>query len=145
MARLGADHDLVPVCPEVAGGLPVPRPAAELQPDGTVRTVTGEDVTERFRQGAVMAVAAARAAGAGRAVLKARSPSCGCATVYDGTFTRTLVAGEGVTARVLREEGLVVESDEDVSAENRKPNESERPPPASGSASMGARALSSDG
>lgn len=114
VARLGEDAELVPVCPEVAGGLSVPRPAAELQPDGRVRAQGGEDVTEAYRRGAAAAVAAARAFGADRAVLKARSPSCGCGEVYDGSFTRTLVAGDGLTARALREAGLEVCSDEDL-------------------------------
>lgn len=114
VVSLAADHDLVPVCPEVAGGLPVPRPAAELQPDGTVRTRAGEDVSDAYGRGAALAVAAARRAGATMAVLKARSPSCGCADVYDGTFSRSLVSGEGVAARALREAGVAVRSDEDV-------------------------------
>ncbi|MGH9151219.1 MAG: DUF523 domain-containing protein, partial [Acidimicrobiales bacterium] len=65
-------------------------------------------------RGAAAAVAAARAFGADRAVLKARSPSCGCGEVYDGTFTRTLVAGDGLTARALRHAGVEVCSDEDL-------------------------------
>ena len=114
VAALAAEHDLVPVCPEVAGGLGVPRPAAELQPDGSVRTSSGDEVTRAYRRGASVAVAAARAAGATAAVLKARSPSCGCAEVYDGSFTRTRVPGEGVTARALREAGIAVRSEEDL-------------------------------
>ncbi|HVM06458.1 MAG TPA: DUF523 domain-containing protein [Acidimicrobiales bacterium] len=114
VTRLAAGADLVPVCPEVAGGLPVPRPAAEVQADGTVRTGSGNDVTEQYRRGAAAALAAARAFGATRAVLKARSPSCGCGEVYDGTFTRTRVKGDGVAARALREAGVAVCSEEDV-------------------------------
>ena len=114
VARLAADADLVPVCPEVAGGLPIPRPAAELQPDGRVCTGTGADVTEEYRRGAAAALAAARTFGATRAVLKARSPSCGCGEVYDGSFTRTRVKGDGVTARALRDAGIAVCSDEDA-------------------------------
>ena len=129
VARLAEDHDLVPICPEVAGGLPIPRPAAELQPDGSVRTQAGEDVTRFYRRGAASAVEVARRTGARRAVLKARSPSCGCHEVYDGTFTRTRVAGEGVAARVLRAAGIEVRSEEDL----------EEPPPSGGpdSANMG--------
>ena len=112
VAALAADHDLVPVCPEVAGGLPVPRPAAECQSDGSVRTRDGVDVTDAYRLGAAVAVGAALAAGVTSAVLKARSPSCGCAGVYDGTFTRTRVPGEGVTARALRLAGIPVRSEE---------------------------------
>ena len=111
---LRATHRVVPVCPEVAGGLPTPRPAAELQPDGRVVTGAGEDVTDAYRRGADAAVALAMATGAQRAVLKARSPSCGCHQVYDGTFTRSLRPGEGVTAAALRAAGLTVESEEDL-------------------------------
>ena len=118
VARLGRDADLVPVCPEVAGGLPIPRPAAERQPDGTVRTGSGDDVTAEYRRGAGRAVDAARTFGAARAVLKARSPSCGCGEVYDGTFTRTRVTGDGVTASALREAGVAVCSDEDLDRES---------------------------
>ena len=114
VAELAEDHRLIPICPEVVGGLPTPRPAAEIQPDGSVRTADGRDVTDAYRRGAEAAVALARAVGAREAVLKARSPSCGCHEVYDGTFTRTRVAGEGVTARSLREAGLTVRSEEDV-------------------------------
>lgn len=114
VAALSAGCRLVPICPEVVGGLPTPRPAAELQADGSVRTADGEDVTDAYRRGAEAAVALASATGAEEAVLKARSPSCGCHEVYDGTFTRTKVRGEGVTARALREAGLRVRSEEDL-------------------------------
>lgn len=117
VAHLARDHDLVPVCPEVAGGLPTPRPAAELQPDGTVRTAAGDDVTALYRRGAAAAVAAAKTTGSTNAVLKARSPSCGCGQVYDGTFTRTRIPGDGLTARALREAGVQVRSDEEMDAE----------------------------
>lgn len=117
VAHLARDRDLVPVCPEVAGGLPIPRTAAELQPDGSVRTAAGEDVTEFYRRGAAAAVAAAASAGVTSAVLKARSPSCGCGQVYDGTFTRTRIGGEGMAARALRQAGVRVRSDEETEAE----------------------------
>jgi uncharacterized protein YbbK (DUF523 family) len=102
------------VCPETAGGLPTPRPAAEVQPTGRVCTRSGDDVTESYRRGAAHAVRLAAAAGVAGAVLKARSPSCGCHEVYDGSFTRTRVPGEGMTARALREAGVAVWSEEDV-------------------------------
>ena len=112
--RLAAEFSLVPVCPEVMGGLPTPRAAAEVQPDRRVVNESGDDVTDAYRRGAEAAVELARAVAAERAVLKARSPSCGCHEVYDGTFTRTRVAGEGVTARALRAAGLHVESEDDI-------------------------------
>ena len=116
VVALGRETRLIPVCPEMMGGLPSPRPPAEVQPDGRVRTAAGDDVTSFYERGAAAAVDVAAAAGATEAVLKARSPSCGCHEVYDGTFTRTRVAGEGVTAAALRAAGLNVRSEEDVTA-----------------------------
>jgi uncharacterized protein YbbK (DUF523 family) len=104
---------LVPICPEVVGGLPTPRPAAEIR-DARVVTAAGEDVTQEYERGAQAAVELAMTLGAKRAVLKARSPSCGAHAVYDGTFTRTLRDGEGITARALRAAGIEVVSEEDV-------------------------------
>lgn len=110
-------YRLIPVCPETVGGLPTPRPAAERSAaDGRVRTATGADVTDAYLAGAAQTVAIAAAAGAPAAVLKARSPSCGCHQIYDGTFSRTRVTGEGVTAEALRRAGVEVVSEEDVAA-----------------------------
>jgi uncharacterized protein YbbK (DUF523 family) len=116
VAQLGAGHRLIPVCPEVAGGLPTPRPAAEKGADGRVRTADGTDVTVFYERGAAHALALARAVSAIGAVLKARSPSCGCNGIYDGTHQRVLVPGEGVTTGALRAAGVAVCSDEDVAA-----------------------------
>jgi uncharacterized protein YbbK (DUF523 family) len=114
VAMLADRHRLVPVCPETLGGLPTPRPAAELQPDGSVRTAGGDDVTAAYRRGAAATVALAAAVGASAAVLKARSPSCGCHSVYDGTFSRSTVEGRGVTAAALSAAGLTVQDEDDV-------------------------------
>lgn len=114
VSALAWRHRLIPVCPEVAGGLPTPRPAAELAPDGRVRTADGTDVTDFYERGAAHAVGLARTASAVGAVLKARSPSCGCHQIYDGSHTRALVAGEGVTAAALRAAGVPVCSEEDA-------------------------------
>ena len=99
-------HVLVPVCPEVLGGLDVPRSPAELQPDGRVLTQDGQDVTAAYRAGAERALEIAKEHGCTVAVLKARSPSCGCGEVYDGTFTHTLTPGWGIAARLLDEAGI---------------------------------------
>lgn len=117
VVALGERFRLVPVCPEVAGGLPTPRPPAELQPDGRVETADGRDVTVAYERGAAHAVALARSVGAAEAVLKARSPSCGCHEVYDGSFSRRRVPGEGVTAAALRAAGVAVRSEEDVAVD----------------------------
>ena len=107
-----AGHNLVPVCPELLGGLDVPRSPAEIQPDGRVVTQDGEDVTAAYRAGAERAVEIAKEKGCTAAILKARSPSCGSGEVYDGTFTHTITSGWGIAARLLDEAGLEV-TDED--------------------------------
>ena len=111
-----AGHTLIPVCPEVLGGLDIPRAPAELQPDGRVVNEDGEDVTAAYRAGAEAALKIARETGCTLAVLKARSPSCGCGEVYDGTFTHTLKGGWGVAARLLMEAGITVMDEEDLPA-----------------------------
>ena len=110
---------LIPVCPEEAGGLATPRPAAEIVGgdgadvlDGRTRVMTadGADVTENFVKGAHHALRIAQTNGATQVVLKARSPSCGCGDIYDGTFSGRLTAGDGVTAALLKRHGITVTS-----------------------------------
>ena len=114
LRRLAGEARVIPICPEVAGGLPIPRPAAELGPDGRVRTACGDDVTEYYERGAAQAVELARNENVTRAVLKARSPSCGSREIYDGSHSGALVEGEGVTARALRRAGVELISEEDL-------------------------------
>lgn len=104
---LGEHHVLIPVCPEVMGGLPTPRPPSEIR-DGRVITRDGRDVTQAFLRGAQEAARLAQACGCGCALLKERSPSCGLGQVYDGTFTGTLTDGDGLCARLLVGRGLRV-------------------------------------
>ena len=99
--------DVIPVCPEQLGGLPTPRTPSE-RAGARVLSRGGADVTEAFRQGAEKTLEIARESGAARAVLQERSPSCGCRTIYDGTFSGTLIPGEGVTAELLRKHGVEV-------------------------------------
>ena len=109
-------HNLIPVCPEVLGGLSVPRTPAEIQPDGRVLTEDGVDVTAAYQAGAERALAIARENGCTVAILKSRSPSCGCGEVYDGTFTHTVKPGWGVTAKLLEEAGFEVMDEEHLQA-----------------------------
>lgn len=103
----------MPVCPEQMGGLPTPREPAEIV--GTrVMDKTGQDVTAQFEKGADEVVRLARLVGASEAVLKARSPSCGSGHIYDGSFTKTLVTGDGLTSKALKKMGLSVVSEEDL-------------------------------
>lgn len=85
-ALQAAGHELVPVCPEVYGGLPTPRTPAE-RIGSRVVTAAGADVTAQYRKGAEIALQLARLTGCRVAVLKANSPSCGHGTIYDGTFS----------------------------------------------------------
>ena len=105
---------LVPFCPEVAGGLPTPRPAAECQADGRILTGSGEDVTAAFRRGAEAALALCRREGIECALLKERSPSCGSQRIYDGRFRGVTLSGEGITATLLRQQGIRVFSEEQL-------------------------------
>lgn len=112
---------LVPICPEVAGGLPTPRPPAEIvrQPGGArVLTATGEDCSEAFERGAQAALALARRMGCRHAVLTERSPSCGSTQVYDGGFAGRLIDGQGLTAALLRRHGVQVFSQHQLDALN---------------------------
>ncbi|HML48935.1 MAG TPA: DUF523 domain-containing protein [Clostridia bacterium] len=104
---LAKRHHLIPVCPEQLGGLPTPRKPAEID-GGRVKTKDGQDVTPQFERGARIACEIARLCGCTRAVLKQRSPSCGSACIYDGTFSGRLRDGEGITAACLRGHGVCV-------------------------------------
>jgi uncharacterized protein YbbK (DUF523 family) len=109
---------VVPFCPEVAGGLPIPRPAAEIAEaaggssvllgTGRVLDVIGCDVSAFFVTGARQALEYARRESIRVAVLKEGSPSCGSSFTYDGTFTSRRVPGQGVTAALLRQAGIHV-------------------------------------
>ena len=105
VSTLAEQYTLVPVCPEQLGGLATPRPPAERR-DGRVVTKSGADVTEQYRRGAEETLKLCKLLGCQAAVLKERSPSCGRGEVYDGTFTGTLTAGDGVTAALLEEHGI---------------------------------------
>lgn len=111
-----AGHNLIPVCPEVLGGLEVPRSPAEIQPDGRVLTQDGQDVTAAYRVGADRVLEIAKENGCTAAILKARSPSCGCEEIYDGTFTHTVKPGWGIAARLLADAGLEVMDEEHLQA-----------------------------
>ncbi|MBQ9719262.1 MAG: DUF523 domain-containing protein [Oscillospiraceae bacterium] len=100
--------EAVTACPEVLGGLLTPRAPSERLPDGRVVNKLGEDVTAAFVRGAERAMEICRANGCNGAVLKSRSPSCGKDAIYDGSFTGTCVAGNGVFAQMLLDAGVPV-------------------------------------
>ena len=100
-------YDVIPVCPEIFGGLPTPRPAAEALGDRVV-TDEGKDVTENFLRGAEETLKLAKKYNVKKALLKLRSPSCGNGKIYDGTFTNTLIDGDGITTKILKENGIEI-------------------------------------
>lgn len=117
--QLLAEGKAIPVCPEQLGGLATPRPTAEisggtgedvLEGRAEVRTSSGVDVTDNFTRGARETLSIAKAAGVREAILKAKSPSCGCGLIYDGTFSGRLVEGNGVTAEILIRNGIIVKT-----------------------------------
>lgn len=111
--------EVLPVCPEVAGGLPTPRPASEIvsrEPKLTVRNTQGADVTAAFERGALDTLELLQREGCTRAVLKAKSPSCGKGLVYDGTFSGALVPGDGVAAALLAGHGVRVINETELEA-----------------------------
>ena len=109
--RLRESGMVVPVCPEVLGGLPVPREPCERIGERVVSRA-GEDVTAAFVAGAEKTLEIALRTGARVAVLKERSPSCGSSAVYDGTFRKSTVPGQGITTELLRRNGITVFSEE---------------------------------
>ncbi len=110
---LVAEGRAVPVCPEQMGGLPTPRISAERLGKRVVRE-DGVDVTAEFVRGAEEALNLAKLIGAKKAILKAKSPSCGCGLIYDGSFTKTVVPGDGVFAALCRQNGIEVKTEEEI-------------------------------
>ena len=107
LRALAERWELVPVCPEQLGGLPTPRTPSERRGDRVV-TADGRDVTEQYARGAEAVRALARLLDAREALLKERSPACGCGEIYDGSFTRRLVPGDGMAAEALKADGVTV-------------------------------------
>jgi uncharacterized protein YbbK (DUF523 family) len=103
----------IPVCPEQLGGLTTPRLPSEKRRD-KVFMQDGRDVTAEFKRGAEEALKIAKLAGCNEAVLKSKSPSCGCGRIYDGSFSRKLVKGNGVFTELLKKNKIKVVSDEDI-------------------------------
>ena len=106
-------HEVIPVCPETAGGLPVPRTPCEIV-CGIVRMADGESRDREFRLGAERCLALAREQKIDLAILQPRSPSCGVRQIYDGTFSGTLKEGSGIFASLLQEDGFRVLEPEDL-------------------------------
>ena len=107
------NNDIISVCPEIMGGLPVPRAPGEIV-DGTVRNEDGTSVDLEYRAGALKALEIAKKEGIDLAILQSRSPSCGVNQIYDGTFSHRIIKGSGVFAQLLRDNGFKVLDAEDL-------------------------------
>ncbi|MBA4385039.1 MAG: DUF523 domain-containing protein [Anaerolinea sp.] len=111
--QLVAKGRAVPVCPEQLGGLPIPRQSSERVGERVLRK-DGADVTAEFFRGAEESLKLAKMIGATQAILKSRSPSCGCNQIYDGTFSGTLIPGDGVFTALCKASGIAVITEEEL-------------------------------
>lgn len=111
--ELSKDNILIPICPEQLGGLATPRLKCEIKDNKVIRC-DGKDVTDNYLKGANMALSIAQLNKADYCVLKSKSPSCGKGLIYDGNFKGRLIDGDGLTCKLLRENGFVVYSEEDI-------------------------------
>lgn len=111
--ELQEKYDVIPICPEVDGGLPTPRPQNEVLGD-KVMNILGEDVTKEFVNGAEIALEKAMKYNVKKAVLKQSSPSCGTKKIYNGKFEGIKIDGMGITARLLTKNGIEVLGEDDL-------------------------------
>jgi len=109
--KLAKDFILIPVCPEILGGLPIPREPAE-QKGKRVITKSGKDATKYFEKGAKEVLKICKILKIKKAILKQKSPSCGCGKIYDGTFSGKLIKGEGATTKLLKKNKIKVFTEE---------------------------------
>ncbi len=107
-----------PLCPEMLGGLPTPRFPAEIYA-GKILTAQGKDVSTFFYEGAQKALLLAQKLGCNAAILKTRSPSCARDEIYDGTFSKILIKGQGIWAKSLQEAGFKLYTEEDLPSKKR--------------------------
>ena len=107
LAEFLKGHEVIGVCPEVLGGLPTPRNSSEIV-DGVVRHKDGTSVDAEFRKGAELALEIVKKNNVELVILQSRSPSCGVDIIYDGTFSKTLIPGDGVFVKLLKENGIRV-------------------------------------
>ncbi len=113
LSRLIERYHLVPVCPEILGGLSTPRDPSEIQ-NGRVFSKSGLDVTSEFCRGAEETLKLAELFHAKRAIFKEKSPSCGSERIYDGTFSGVVVPGDGMASALLKEHGVTIIGDTQV-------------------------------
>lgn len=107
------DKEVIPICPEIYGGLSTPRNPAEQVGDKVI-TNKGIDVTDNYLKGAEETLKLAKRFNIKKAILKAKSPSCGVQNIYDGSFTKTLIKKDGITTKLLKKNGIEVITEMDI-------------------------------
>lgn len=112
--QLVEDGEAIPLCPEQLWGLPTPRAQAEIQKDGRVRDINGNDVTEKYLVGAERLLELAKLAWCREVIFRSKSPACGCGKIFDGNFTDTLIDGDGVCTKLLKEHHITVITENDL-------------------------------
>ena len=110
---LSNTYNLIPICPEVMGGLPTPRTPSEICGE-RVLMKDGRDVTENYNRGAQKALEIARENACTVAILKEKSPSCGSGLIHNGLFDGGLIAGDGIAAKLLKSEGIRVLGESEI-------------------------------
>jgi uncharacterized protein YbbK (DUF523 family) len=113
LIKLAKAEIIIPICPEQLGGLATPRPPAE-KVENSILTKSGEEVTAAFQKGAEEVLKICQFYKISEAILKQRSPSCGCGQIYDGTFSGNMIEGDGITTSLLKKHGLRIISEEDL-------------------------------
>jgi uncharacterized protein YbbK (DUF523 family) len=113
VCALSEKHTLIPICPEQLGGRPTPRKPVEIK-NGKVIESDGTEHTAEFKKGAEETLKIAKMCNCSIAILKSRSPSCGFGTIYDGTFTKNTVDGNGITADYISKYGIKIKNEEDL-------------------------------
>ena len=111
--KLKEKYDLIPICPEIMGGLSTPRNPAEIK-DKRVFNNQGDEVTAFFQKGAEEALKIAKILNVNKAILKSKSPSCGKGLIYDGSFSSTLIEGNGITTELLLKNNIQVFNDKEI-------------------------------
>lgn len=117
IAKLVKHGKAIPVCPEQLAGLSTPRSCCEIVFENDRKKVLsheGQDLTEQFADGALKTLEIAKVIGIKKAILKSKSPSCGCGLIYDGTFSGKLIGGNGLTADLLLKNGIEVLTERDM-------------------------------
>ena len=107
------DKYVIPICPEVFSGLTTPRTPSEIRDDKVINK-DKIDVTKYFEVGALKTLEIAKTLNIKKAILKQKSPSCGCGKIYDGTFSGNIINGDGITTKILKENNIDVISEEDL-------------------------------